>query len=479
MNRRMTFYITGKILRVGTATMLLPMIVALIYGESPMPFIVSMAVGAALSGIMAAKNPENSDIGATDGFIVVALAWVLMSAVGALPFTVSGAVTNYIDAFFETVSGFTTTGSTILSEIESLPKGILFWRSFTHWIGGMGVLVFVLAFVPLSDSRAMHLMRAEVPGPTVGKLVPKMRDTAKILYGIYLAITILMIVLLMLGGLSLFDSSVTAFGTAGTGGYAVKNASIAGYDSPYVEWITTIFMLLFGVNFNLYFFALLRKKQLIAENEEVKWYFGIVFAATALIAVNILPMYDTVGHAVRDAAFQVASIITTTGYGTTDFNLWPEFSRMLLVILMFIGASAGSTGGGIKVSRIVILFKTILRNMKKLISPRIVAHVKMDRKTVDEEVVGSVATYLVCYVIIFVMSVLTISLDGFTFEESFTAVTATLNNIGPGLGCVGSTGNFGGFSWWAKLLLSFDMLVGRLEIYPMLMLIYPAAWRKK
>lgn len=479
MNRRMTFNITGKILRVGTATMLLPMAVALIYGENPLPFIISMAVGAVLSCALSVKTPDDSDIGATDGFIAVSMSWIFMSAVGALPFVVSGIIPSFIDAFFETVSGFTTTGATILTEIESLPKGMLLWRSFTHWIGGMGVLVFVLAFVPLSKGRAMHLMRAEVPGPTVGKLVPKMRDTAKILYSIYFALSVVMVVMLLFGGMPLYDSIVNTFATAGTGGYAVKNASIASYNSVYAEWVITFFMLVFGVNFNLYYFILLRKPKFVIENEELKWFLGIVAVSTVLITVNIMPMYDTIGDALRDAAFQVASIISTTGFSTVDFSLWPEFSRMLMVGLMFVGACAGSTAGGLKVSRVVLMVKSFFRNVRQQLSPRLVTTVKLDKKPVEEDVLKNVAYYLMGYFIILLVSILFISLDGFTFEESVTSVITAINNVGPALGRFGPAGNFSEFSWWAKLLLCFDMLIGRLEIYPMLMMIYPAAWRKR
>lgn len=479
MNRQMTFLITGKILSVGTATMLLPMLVSLLYGESPLPFVFSIAVGALLSLALTGKKGTSGDINAAAGFIVVALSWVLMSAVGALPFVLSGAIPSFIDAFFETVSGFTTTGATILTAVEPLPKGILFWRSFTHWIGGMGVLVFVLAFVPLSEGRSMHLMRAEVPGPTVGKLVPKMRDTAKILYGIYFALTVLMAVLLIISGMPLFDSVVNAFGTAGTGGYAVKNISIAAYESPAAEWIITVFMMIFSVNFNLYYFILLKKAKYAFENEELRCFLAMALVSTAAITLNILPMYDTVGHAVRDAAFQVASIMSTSGFSTTDFNLWPEFSRMLLVGLMFIGACAGSTAGGLKVSRVMLLFKSTAREVRRQISPRRVSTVKLDKRPVEEEVVKNAASYLVCYFFILLLSILLISLDGFTFEESSTAVITALNNVGPALGRFGPLGSFADFSDWAKLLLSLDMLIGRLEIYPMLMLFYPAAWRKK
>ncbi len=480
MNHRMIGFILGRILMVEGLLLLLPMAVALLCGESMLPFllpaILVAAAGLVLSG---RKPPQRTSLYARDGFAVVALAWVFMSLFGALPFVLSGDIPNYVDAIFETVSGFTTTGASILTEVEPLTRGGLFWRSFTHWVGGMGVLVFVMAILPMSDGHGMHLLRAEVPGPSVGKLVSRMSDSAKILYGIYLALTMIEIVFLLAGGMPLFDACIHAFGTAGTGGFSCRNASVGAYDSVYFDVVISIFMLLFGVNFNLYFFLLIRKFKEVFQSEELRVYLGIVAAAVLVIAVDIAQMYGSFAQALRYALFQVSSIITTTGYGTTDFNLWPSLSKTILVILMFVGASAGSTGGGIKVARIVILAKTSYCDMRRLLHPNAISTVRFEGKPLNDKSVRSVHLFITVYLMVFTVSVLLLTLEDFDLVTTFTAVTACINNIGPGLEMVGPMGNFSAFSPWAKLLLSFDMLVGRLEIFPMLLLFAPSIWKRR
>ena len=388
----------------------------------------------------------------------------------------AGCIPNPVDALFETVSGFTTTGASILPGVEDLPKGILFWRSFTHWIGGMGVLVFLLSLLPLTGGSHVNLMKAESPGPQVDKLVPKVQSTAKILYGIYFALTVLEVVFLLLGGMPLFESMLTAFGTAGTGGFGFKNDSFPSF-SPYIQWVVTIFMILFGVNFNAYFLLLLRKFNR-AISEEVRGYFAIILVAIGIITANIYSLYNSFGEAVRQAAFQVGSIITTTGFSSCDFDLWPTLSKEILVVLMFIGACAGSTGGGIKVSRLLILGKTLGKELKQALHPQVVAPVRMDGKLLNHETIRTTNVFMGAYFFIFVVSFLLISLDGFDMVTNFTAIAATLNNIGPGLAQVGPMMNFGSFTNPAKLVMIFDMLAGRLEIFPMLVLFLPDTWRR-
>ena len=477
----MICFVIGRILLTEAALLMLPMAVALGYGEAAAPFLIPALLLALIGLLLGLRAPQKSSLYARDGFAVVALAWVLMSAFGALPFVISGDIPSFVDAFFETVSGFTTTGASILTEIEPLHRGILFWRSFTHWVGGMGVLVFVMAILPMSagDGHGMHLMRAEVPGPSVGKLVSRMGDTAKILYGIYLAMTVLEIVLLLLGGMSLFDACIHAFGTAGTGGFSCRNLSVGAYDSVYFDVVIGVFMLLFGVNFNLYYFLLIKRFRDVFRSEELRAYLLIVGAAVAAIAADIVHIYGTVGRSLRYAFFQVASIITTTGFATADFNLWPEFSRAILVILMFIGACAGSTGGGIKVARVVILCKTSLGDMRKMLHPNAVTTVRFEGKPLTDRSIRSVHLFLTVYILIFTVSVLLLSLERFDLITVFTAVAACINNIGPGLEVVGPMGNYAQFSPAAKLLLSFDMLVGRLEIFPMLLLFAPSIWKRR
>ena len=412
-----------------------------------------------------------------EGFATTALSWIVISIMGAVPFVLTGCIPDPIDALFETVSGFTTTGASILPAVEGLPRGILLWRSFTHWIGGMGVLVFLLTLLPLTGGSHVNLMKAESPGPQVDKLVPKVQSTAKLLYGIYLALTLAQLVFLMAGGMPLFDSLLTAFGTAGTGGFGFKNDSFAQF-SPYIQWVVTIFMILFGVNFNFYFLLLLRRFRRAVSSEEVRAYLGVILVSIGIITLNIRSMYSGLGEALRHAAFQVGSIITTTGFSSCDFDLWPTLSKQLLVLLMFVGACAGSTGGGMKVSRILIFRKTVGKELKQAMHPQVVAPVRMDGKLLSHETIRTTNVYLCAYLFILVASIMLISLDGFDMVTNFTAVAATLNNIGPGLSQVGPMMNFAGFSNPAKLVLIFDMLAGRLELFPMLVLFLPSAWRK-
>ena len=475
----MIAYIIGRILLTEAALLVLPLLVSLLYGESPVPFLIPILLLALCGGAMGWKKPRSTALYARDGLAVVALAWICMSLFGALPFVLSGDIPNYVDAFFETVSGFTTTGSSILTEIEPLSRGGLFWRSFTHWVGGMGVLVFVMAILPMNDGHGMHLMRAEVPGPTVGKLVSRMSDTAKILYSIYLVMTVVEIVLLLVGGMPLYDAAIHAFGTAGTGGFSCRNLSVGASDSVYFDVVIGVFMLLFGVNFNLYYFLLIRRFRDVFHSEELRTYLLIVASAVLAIAVNISHLYQSFAASLRYAFFQVSSIITTTGYATADFNAWPAFSKAILVILMFVGACAGSTGGGMKVARIVILAKTSVCDMRKMLHPNAVATVRFEGKPIGEKNIRSVHLFLTVYVIVFTISCLLLSLEEMDLVTTFTAVAACMNNIGPGLEVVGPMGNFAAFSPWAKVLLSFDMLVGRLEIFPMLLLVAPSIWKRK
>ncbi len=470
-------FVISRILWTEAALMLLPVLVALLYGESAIPFLASIAA-LALTGLALCRRPRQTALYARDGFAVVALAWVGMSLFGAIPFVISGDIPHFINAFFETVSGFTTTGATILTEVESLTRSGLFWRSFTHWVGGMGVLVFVMAVLPMTDGHGMHLLRAEMPGPSVGKLVSRMSDTAKILYGIYLVMTLVEIVLLVLGGMPLFDACIHSFGSAGTGGFSSRNLSVGAYDSAYFDVVIGVFMLLFGVNFNLYYFLLIRRFKEVFQSEELRAYLLIVAAAVVGIAWNIYHIYGSVAASLRYAFFQVSTIVTTTGYATADFNLWPAFSKTILVILMFMGACAGSTGGGIKVARFVILAKTSWGDMKKMLHPNAVVPIRFEGKPLTDRQVRSVHLFLTVYLIIFTVSVLLLSLEQLDLITTFTAVVSCINNIGPGLELVGPMGNFSQFSWASKILLSFDMLVGRLEIFPMLLLFAPSIWKR-
>ncbi|NLZ36396.1 MAG: TrkH family potassium uptake protein [Clostridiales bacterium] len=436
---------------------------------------ICLVIGAA--GII--LKADFSKVYAKEGYVTVALAWILLSLIGALPFTLSGSIPHYIDAVFECISGFTTTGASILKNVEALPRSMLYWRSFTHWLGGMGVLVFILAIMPLNpgSGTSLHILRAESPGPSVGKFVPKMRSNARILYGIYVAMTVLMAVILIIFRMPVFDAVCITFGTAGTGGFGILADSCASYTSAQ-QIIITVFMILFGINFSMYFLMLIGNIKAVFRDEETMTYLGIIAVSTLVIMFNIRGFYSNWGEALKDSAFQVGSIITTSGFATTDFNKWPELSKTILITLMFIGASAGSTGGGLKVSRILILLKSSRLAVKKMIHPQAVKHVRISGKTVDADTVSGVSIYISVYCIIFALSLFVISFDNFDFVTNFTAVAATINNIGPGLGGVGPTGNFASYSYISKLVLSADMLIGRLELFPMLLLFSPATWRR-
>ena len=479
MNKKMIVYILGKMMGVEGLLLLIPALVSLIYHEkSVISFLIVAAILLVIYMVFGRKLPASKQIYGKEGFVIVGLAWILWSAFGALPFVISGSIPYYIDALFETISGFTTTGSTILVDIEALPMGISFWRSFTHWIGGMGVLVFVMMITSLDDENAMPLMRAEVPGPEADKLVPKARHTARLLYGMYFVLTAAEVVFLLFGGMNLYDALLHAFSTAGTGGFSNRAASVSFYDSAYIDGVITVFMILFGINFNLYFFILLKDWKSILKNEELWAYLGIVGVSIAIITGNILKIYGTVAHAFRYASFQVGSIITTTGFATADYDQWPELSKSILLALMFVGACAGSTGGGIKVSRLLILCKSARKELQLYLHPNAVKKIKMDDKAIPHEVVRATNMFLFVYIMIFVISLLIISLDNLDMVSNFTAIAATLNNIGPGLGAVGPTGNFNTYSYISKGVMIFDMLAGRLEVFPLLLLFKRDTWRK-
>lgn len=475
----MILNILGMILLIEAAFMTPSMLVALIYREPSGWYFLFTAAGAALAGlVLRLPKPRHKTIYAKDGLVSVALCWIVMSLVGALPFTLSREIPSYLDAVFEMVSGFTTTGSSILPNVEALSHCMLFWRSLSHWLGGMGVLVFMLALFNLEGGQAIHLLRAESPGPTVSKMVPRMIDSTKILYSIYLMLTAIQVVFYLAGGMPLFDSLCHTFGTAGTGGFSTKAASMGAY-SYYAQTVTTVFMLLFGVNFSIYFFLLRRKFDLAYKNTELRWYLGIALTATVLITINVLPQFPSVYDELHHSAFAVSSIMTTTGFGTEDFNLWPEFSRAVLVMLMLVGACAGSTGGGLKVSRLVILVRSAWAELRRLVHPNTVKVMMLDGKCVSRDTVRAVGGYFILYVLVVLVSVLLVSLDNFDGSTTLTAVLATFNNIGPGLNVVGPTGNFAAFSTLSKVVLCLDMLLGRLELYPMLILMLPSTWRKR
>ena len=435
-----------------------------------------MLLCAAVGFTMTFKKPKDRTMFAKEGLVTVALSWIILSIFGAVPFVISGEIPSMTDAFFETVSGFTTTGASILTNVEGLSQTALFWRSFTHWVGGMGVLVFILAIIPTKSDSGIHLMRAESPGPSVNKLVPKVRTTAMILYGIYLGMTVVEIVFLLVGGMPLFDSLTIAFGTAGTGGFAIKNDSIASY-STYLQGVVTVFMIMFGINFHVYYLFLVKRPKEALRTGEMWAYLGIIGTSVLVIAFSVRDMFPSFFMALHQSAFQVGSIITTTGYATVDYEAWPEIARTILVLLMFIGACAGSTGGGIKVSRIIILFKGVKKEITMISHPRSIKKVKIDGRLVEHDVVRSVNAFLVIYAVIFVISLMIISLDNMDMTTNFTAIAATLNNVGPGLGIVGPTGNYAAFSDLSKLVMSFDMLAGRLELLPMLILFVPSTWK--
>ena len=479
MNYSMIFYIIGWILSVEAALMVPSVVVSAIYGEKSGFALAATIVLCLIIGLpLIRKQPKSRVLYARDGAVIVALCWIVMSIMGAMPFFLSREIPSFVDALFETVSGFTTTGASILSDPESMSRGLMFWRCFTHWVGGMGVLVFLLCLLPMTGGGYhMNLMKAESPGPSVSKLVPKVQSTAKLLYGLYIALSLIMLVLLLVGGMPLFDSFCTMFGTAGTGGFGIKNDSFGSY-STYLQAVVTIFMILFGVNFNVYFLLYMKKPKEALQCEEARWYFGIIGVSILIITLFVKDYFPSILMAFHHAAFQVGSIITTTGFATTDFNLWPTIPKTLLVLLMFCGACAGSTGGGMKVSRIVILFRTMFREFHRNMYPNRVKKVYFEGRPLDEELVRSVSVFLATYTFIFAGSVFLIGIDNFDLTTNFTAVAATFNNIGPGLELVGPTQNFSLFSDFSKLVLIFDMLAGRLELYPILLLFLRDTWRK-
>ena len=470
----------GQIIKLEAVLLVLPLAVSIIYRERcALSFLItalaSLFVGFAVTLI---SKPGNRLIYAKEGFVIVALAWLALSAIGAVPFVLSGEVRSYADAFFETVSGFTTTGASVLTDIEGMSHGLLFWRSFTHWVGGMGVLVFIMAIIPSVCDRSIHILRAEMPGPVMGKLVPKLKQTAKILYLIYIVMTVLEMILLLCGGMSLFDSALHSFATAGTGGFGIKGDSIASY-SPYLQWVIAVFMFLFGINFNIYYLLLVRRFRSVLKSTETWCYIAICLISVSIITGNIYSIYGNLPDSVRASAFQVASLVTTTGFSTADFNLWPGLSKGILLILMFIGGCAGSTAGGLKVSRVVMMIKMIRREFMKMIHPRSVSAVRIEGKKVDDTTLNGVNVYFALYMEIYFAVFLLLCLEPFDFETNFTAVAACYNNIGPGFGAVGPMGSFSGYSAFSKIVLSATMLLGRLEIYPLLFALIPSTWTKK
>ena len=478
MNRRMICRVLGLILECLAGLLILPTVAGLCYGEGVTHFLITMALSGVLGFLLTRVKPYSDVIYAKDGFVVVSLGWVLMSLIGALPFVLSGDIPNYINALFETVSGFTTTGASILEDVEGLSRGCMFWRSFTHWIGGMGVLVFIMAVLPMSGEHSMHIMRAEVPGPTVGKLVPRVRQTAKILYLIYIAMTLLEMLLLLLGGMDFYDALLHAFATAGTGGFSTRAASIAAFDSLYLEMVIAVFMVLFGVNFNLYFLLLIGRWKDALKSEELHWYLGIIVASVMAIALGIGKMYGGLATGLRHAFFYVASITSSTGFGTVDFVTWPEYCKWIIVMLMFCGACAGSTGGGIKTSRVIILFKNVACEIRQMIHPRTVTRVQLDGKRVDADGLKAVSTFFTSFMLLLITGSFLVSLDGYDMATNFSAVLSSLSNIGPGMSLIGPTGNYNIFSYGSKLVLTVMMLIGRLEIFPILILFSPSTWKK-
>ncbi|MGI5891899.1 MAG: TrkH family potassium uptake protein [Bacillota bacterium] len=480
MNYKMIFYILGYVLLFEALFMLVPLGIAIYQGEisSIFAFIIITAITFVLSLLLIRKKPVKKAIYAKEGFIIVGLAWILISFLGSFPFYISGTIPSFIDAFFEAVSGFTTTGVTTLSNIDALPVSMIFWRSFTNWIGGMGVLVFILAIISLAGGNAVHLMRAESPGPSPGKLVPKIGHTAKILYSIYLGLTVIQIILLLAGGMPLFDSIVNAFSTAGTGGFSINNNSIAHYDSAYLQGVITTFMIIFGVTFNFYYFIIIKKLSQALRYEEVWVYLIIIGSAMALVTMNIYGViYQGWGESFRYASFQVASVITSTGFSTADFATWPQFSQITLLFLMFVGGCAGSTAGGIKVIRLLLLFKAARLEMDKLIHPRAVQSLHLNGKPVDPLTIRGIRSYMVAYILIVVITTLVVSLDGFDFTTTFSAIACTINNVGVGLGAIGPSGSFADFSILSKIMFIFNMLAGRLEIFPIWIMLMPGVWK--
>ena len=479
MNIRIVANILGKVLLIEAALLLLPLTAALVAHESLLPFLYTIAILLAVGGALNAIRARSQDIYAKEGFICVGAAWILMSAFGALPFVFSGEIPRFVDAFFETVSGFTTTGATILTEMESMSRGMSFWRLFTHWVGGMGVLVFIMAVLPASGGNYMHIMRAEMPGPTVGKLVPRLRQTARILYLIYIVLTAVEALLLALGGMGIFEALLHAFATAGTGGFSTRNASIAGFDSVYIEMVIAVFMMIFGVNFNIYYLVLLGQFRSVLKSEELRFYLGGILLSTLFIAFNIASQVGGFLQGLRYSFFSVTTVVSTTGFCTADFNQWPEFSKWLLFLLMFVGGCAGSTAGGMKLSRIIILCKSFVHELKKQAMPSRVQRIWFEDRPVAEETVKSVHVFSVAYILILLLCGLVYTMENADFITSLTASLACISNVGPGLSMVGPSGNYSFFSWWAKLLLSFEMLLGRLEIFPLVYLLPPGVWRRR
>lgn len=477
MNYRMISYILGWILIFEGLFLTVPIITGAVFGESALiSYLIALGICLLIGALLVLKKPKNKQLFAREGCVIVALSWIVLSLFGSLPFIISGEIPSFIDALFETVSGFTTTGASILSDVEKLSHASLMWRSFTHWVGGMGVLVFIMAFIPLSGAQNMHIMKAESPGPSVSKLVPRVRTTAMLLYSIYFVLTLVEFIMLLCGGMSVFEALNTAFATAGTGGFGFLNSSMGSF-SPYIQIVITVFMILFAINFNCYYLLLCGKLREMF-NLELRTFLIIVATSITVITINISSMFSSVGEALRHAAFTVASLISTTGFSTVDFNMWPELSRTLLVLLMFIGGCAGSTCGGIKVSRMIILFKGMAKELQTMVQPRQIKKIKMDSRMIDHETVRSVNVYMVAYLMIFAISLVFISFDNHDLITNFTAVTAAINNIGPGLDLVGPTSNFGFFTMQSKIILIFDMLAGRLELFPMLLLFTPATWKK-
>ena len=478
MNYRVISYILGWVLSLEALFLSVSAAVGGLYGErTALSFLYAALICAALGIPAVVRKPRRMTFFMKEGFVTVALCWIVFSIFGALPFVFSGEIPHFTDALFETVSGFTTTGASVVSDVEALSHCTLFWRSFTHWIGGMGVLVFLLAILPLAGGSQMYLMQAESPGPSVGKLVPKTRHTALILYALYILLSVVEFILLLCGGMSAFDAVNTTFATAGTGGFGIRNSSMADF-SPYIQWVVAVFMMLFGINFNLYFLVLIGRGRQALRSEELRTYLGVIAAATLCIVLNTRTAGMRLGDTVRHAFFQVSSIITTTGFATCDFDLWPSLSKCVLVLLMLVGACAGSTGGGIKVSRVLILIKRAGEELHKFIVQGSVTKIRLEKKILDREVIHTTSAFLIVYVFIFAVSTLLVSIEGHDLETCFTAVAATFNNIGPGLSGVGPTRNFGFFSDFTKYVLIFDMLAGRLELFPMLILFSPRTWLK-
>ena len=480
MNYKLIFHTIGKILLIEAILLIFPLIVNFIYQEENLfAFSLTISILMVVGTLLIMIKPKNKRMFVREGFVIVGLAWIVLSLFGALPFTLSGDIPNYVDAVFETVSGFTTTGASILNDVEAMSKSMLFWRSFTHWIGGMGVLVFVLAILPNSEGQNIYLLKAESTGPQVGKLVSKVRFTARILYVIYFVLTLLEVILLLVGGNSLYESIVMSFGTAGTGGFGIYADSVGGFNI-YSQVVIAIFMMIFGINFNIYYLVIIGKIKQAIKSEELRWYLGIILLSTTMITINLMVnLNQTFAMALKDAYFQVSSIMTTTGFATVDFNLWPTFSKVILIMIMFVGGCAGSTGGGIKVSRIVILFKSLKREVQKLLHPNSVAPIKMEGEVVEGSVVKGVNLYFAFVMILLFIGTLLVSFDGLDFTSTFTGVIACINNIGPGLNLVGPMGNFDCFSYFSKIILSVLMLIGRLEVYPILILFLPKTWTGK